>query len=59
MSDLDAMGKLFKSIFEVWNTPVSMPIIGDTSFFKISIALGMMIIIIGLINRLYGGDGDE
>lgn len=59
MTELQALGELIKAIFRAWDTPITLPWIGETSLFKMSIALAVMGIIVTLINRFYGGDGDD
>lgn len=58
MSDIQALGMLFRSFWDMYNTPISLPIIGNTSPLKITIFLTAFGIIVGFISRILGGDDD-
>lgn len=59
MTDLDALGLVWTAIWNVYNTPMNLPIIGMTSPLKMSIYLGMLSLLVYMINKLFGNDGDE
>lgn len=58
MSDIQALGMLFRSFWDMYNTPIYLPIIGNTSPLKITIFLTAFSLVVGFISRLLGGDDD-
>lgn len=50
---------LIRDIFKVWNTPVNMPYIGQTSFLKITVMLLALGVLVDFIASLIGGKKSE
>lgn len=55
---MEAIRELFITIWQVWDTPISLPVIGQTSGLRIFLTLAAFAIIVDLLVRLYAGDGD-
>lgn len=49
------LARLIAQIFKAWDTPFTMPYVGTTSFFKITIILAALGILVDFIGSLIGG----
>lgn len=62
MDQYDYLYLLFRKIFEVWDTPITLPWIGETSFFKLTVIFSAFRLVGWLIGKLIYGDsggGDD
>lgn len=59
MDEMQLIGSLFVAIFEAWNTPITLPFIGDTSFFKLTLVFAALTWLGYLVRTLIAGDDKE
>lgn len=59
MSDTQALQNLWLAMWDVFNAPMDLPVLGMTSPLLMSVYLGVLSMLVYFINRLYGNDGDD
>lgn len=53
------MDLFFNSIWGLFQTRMNLPWIGNTTPLLMMVFIGLLYLVVGLLNRLWGNDGDD